>query len=394
MRLRTDQKIVIDQQINVTKIIFANQLRGVAALLVMISHLGGVFILMSPVVSWVTSSPQQHVGRPAILYLTSWRWLDFGPLGVGIFFLISGFVIPISLSSQSSGRFLIARSFRIFPTFWVALTVEWLAVLAQSHLYHRPMSFTPPIYFENASLLDTALNNGYVDLVNWTLAIEVKFYILMAVMRRWIRCGRVMPLLGVGVFGLVVSIAENYGFINVSPVLASEPTFIGFMLIGTLFYYRMTGMVSYRKTFWGGVLLVVLFVASWRLGPMRMLFPFVTADYFYAIIIFCLAYNARGLFRPMIYLDFFADISFPFYLIHSVIGFSIMTFIMQMLKMPYAVALPCGFAGGVLLAYLLHIAIECPSMMLGKALSRMPVRNRGKGNLSAIVAAGSQDRRI
>jgi peptidoglycan/LPS O-acetylase OafA/YrhL len=369
MRVRIDQEIGSAQLSSATRIIFANQLRGLAAVFVMLSHFGWVFILMSPIVSGVTSSPELHIGHPAILYLTSWRWMNFGPFGVGIFFLISGFVIPLSLRSHSAGKFLIARGFRIFPTFWIALLIEWLAVFAQSRFYGRPMAFSPFIYVCNASLIDTTLNNGYVDLVNWTLAIEVKFYILMAILRPWILRGRVTPLICVSVVAFAIAAAERHAIIKVSPALANEPMFIGFMLIGTLFHYRMTGLVSNRKACGTGSLLIGLFLASWGVGPAHDIFEFAT-NYIYALIIFWAFYAARARFRPIRYLDFLADISYPLYLIHSVIGFSIMVFIIEVLHGSYALALPCGLGGAALLAYLLHRTIERPIMKLGKKLSK------------------------
>ncbi len=352
------------------KIIFANQLRGLAALMVVASHLIGVFILMGPDVNWVTSSPHYHIGHPLIVGLISWRWLNFGPLGVGIFFLISGFVIPLSLESHPPGRFLVARFFRIFPTLWTALFLEWLTVSAQSRFYGIDMAFGPLAYLSNAALLDTVFDKNFVDMVNWTLCIEIKFYVLMALLRPWILRGRVTPLVVFSALAFALAAAQKHGVIHISSVLADEPMYIGFMFIGTVFYYRIAGLISSVKALGTGAMLTGLFALGWRAGPLGALFPVVTVNYLYAVAIFGAAYFARRHFRAIGFLDFLADISYPLYLIHAIIGFSLMEFIINILHLPYAVALPCGFTGVVLLAWLLHNLAERPSNKFGKRLAR------------------------
>lgn len=357
------------------RIVFANQLRGIAASFVVLSHLGGVFILMGPTVGWVISAPEVQVGHPLILHLTRWNWLNFGALGVAIFFLISGFVIPLSLRSQGPRAFLVARVFRIFPTLWIALLAEWLAVFAQSKFYGRPMAFTPLIYFCNASLIDTITDNGYVDLVNWTLAIEVKFYLLMALLRPWVLRGRVLPLIGFSMLAAAVASAQRHGLIHLPGLLANEPMYIGFMLIGTVFHYRMTGLIGAGRAVGAGAVLLGLFALCWREGPSQDLFPSVTANYVYGLAIFGAAYAARDWFRPVRWLDFLADVSFPLYLIHSVLGYSVMTFTVRVLGFSYMPALAAALVVAISLAWAMHRIVERPSLAFGK---RMAGRLQGR----------------
>ncbi len=351
------------------KLIFANQLRGLAALSVMLSHLGGVFVLMGPLVGWMISAPEVHVGEPAILRVTRLSWLNEGAFGVAVFFLISGFVIPFSLRAQDRTAFLIARGFRIYPLLWAALLLEWLAVFAQHRLYGRAMAFPAATYLSNALLLDTVFG-GYVDLVNWTLAIEVKFYLLMALMRPWILAGRVLPLFAWALFGLAVAAAQRYGLIHLNDQLADEPMLIGFMLIGTLFHYHLVGRLGAAASLGAGSVLFGLFVCCWRLSPMRALFPSLTMNYLYALVLFLASYLARGRFRSVGWLDRLADISFPLYLIHSIIGYSVMTFSIVRLGCGYAAALAIALAVVLPLAWLLHRLVEVPSLRLGKRLAR------------------------
>ena len=352
------------------KVVFANQLRAVAALSVMLSHWGGVYILMGPLVGWITSTPVVDAGRPAILRLTMLPDCNFGAFGVAIFFLISGFVIPFSLRAQPAGAFLVARVWRIFPTLCAALLLEWLAVFGQSRLYGRAMAYPVSAYLWNACLLDTTVGSGYVDLVNWTLAIEVKFYLLMALLRPMVLAGRLLPLFGWSLAALAVALAQRHGWLPIGDVLANEPMSIGFMLIGVVFHYRLEGRIGAARGLGAGLALAVLFLLCWRFGPNRGLYPDARWSYLYALALFLSAYAARGRFRPRRWLDAMADISYPFYLIHSIIGYSAMTFATVHFGFGYAEAVPFAAAIVLPLAWLLHQLVERPSTRLGKHLAR------------------------
>lgn len=52
----------------------------------------------------------------------------YGYLGVQLFFMISGYVILLSMQGKTVRQFLIARMQRLFPAFWVACTLTFLVV--------------------------------------------------------------------------------------------------------------------------------------------------------------------------------------------------------------------------------------------------------------------------
>lgn len=90
-----------------TKVIFADQLRTIAFLSVVIVHWVGVYSIHKDVVSRLTSSPLsnnnfEYIYRAINLPLPNF---NYGPFGVSIFFLISGFVVSFSLRSRSSISF-------------------------------------------------------------------------------------------------------------------------------------------------------------------------------------------------------------------------------------------------------------------------------------------------
>ncbi|HEN3634123.1 TPA: acyltransferase family protein, partial [Yersinia enterocolitica] len=82
------------------KIIFANQLRGIAAIMVVMSHYLGSFFYRQDLVSARIGSDSIPINKPwyaDFILNIPLNSFNFGPLGVSIFFLISGFVILFSL---------------------------------------------------------------------------------------------------------------------------------------------------------------------------------------------------------------------------------------------------------------------------------------------------------
>jgi peptidoglycan/LPS O-acetylase OafA/YrhL len=112
-----------------------------------------------------------------------------GGLGVGIFFVLSGFLITTLLlreelasGSISFGGFYIRRFFRIFPPYFLTLGVYLLIGLVPSQHELRTKVFNGLPYF-------LSLRNEYVPkgiavafTHSWSLSVEEKFYLLWPVL--------------------------------------------------------------------------------------------------------------------------------------------------------------------------------------------------------------------
>ena len=88
-----------------------NILRGIACLMVIIDHI-----------------------------FFSTKYFNIGAFGVGIFFLVSGFVIPISLkSAKNPVTFMVRRCFRLYPV--IVLVLGFIVLYS---------AFIKPIYIRYA----------------------------------------------------------------------------------------------------------------------------------------------------------------------------------------------------------------------------------------------------
>ncbi|WP_348773861.1 acyltransferase [Micromonospora sp. WMMD964] len=102
----------------------------------------------------------------------------YGWMGVEFFFVISGFVICMSCWGRSVADFAISRVTRLMPAYVFAV----LATSAALTLW--PLENGPPQpshVLINATMLQTFLGIPNIDSVYWTLFVELKFYLLFAV---------------------------------------------------------------------------------------------------------------------------------------------------------------------------------------------------------------------
>ena len=101
------------------------------------------------------------------------RVATYGSLGVPLFFMISGFVILMTAQNRSGIEFINSRIARLYPSFWVAVL---LSALALALLADDPPSLAN--IAANLTMQPHVFDQPYIDMVYWTLVVEIKFYAL------------------------------------------------------------------------------------------------------------------------------------------------------------------------------------------------------------------------
>jgi peptidoglycan/LPS O-acetylase OafA/YrhL len=148
-------------------IIAVDLLRFVCALLVLGNHFGIAF--------WRSPSPHSAI----VLAGAPWRFdgsalARVGWIGVELFFVISGLVIARSAIGLRWTGFLWKRTLRLAPAAWICGTIT-LAVLLASGRFGFSGLFGP--WWRSVRFWP---GGEQIDASYWTLAIEVAFYLLMA----------------------------------------------------------------------------------------------------------------------------------------------------------------------------------------------------------------------
>jgi peptidoglycan/LPS O-acetylase OafA/YrhL len=119
----------------------------------------------------------------------------YGWLGVEVFFVVSGFIIPYSLWRggyvwpRDFGRFLLKRWVRLDPPYWVAIALAlglWHLSALTPGFAGRPPEWNPGQLAAHLGYLNAFIGYPWIIPVFWTLAVEVQFYLLV---------GLIFPLL-------------------------------------------------------------------------------------------------------------------------------------------------------------------------------------------------------
>ena len=119
-------------------------------------------------------------GQPATEHFpTLHRFTAYGIFGVPLFFVISGFVILMSAWSRDVPAFVASRVGRLFPAYWVAVLATGALLV---WIWPDGKDVGTSRVLANLTMLQSAFGAGNLDGVYWTLWVELRFYVLVAVL--------------------------------------------------------------------------------------------------------------------------------------------------------------------------------------------------------------------
>lgn len=160
---------------------FVDGLRGLAAVSVMLFHLG-----------------TGDLRAPLSTALSRWTTAacGYGWIGVHVFFTLSGFVIAHSLGRQRLGlrnaaRFVLRRQVRLDPPYWCAIAVGVALSVIAARMRPSVPRFVPDLrdVVAHVFYVYDLLGRPGISSVFWSLCIEVQFYLLfvlvLLLLQRW-----------------------------------------------------------------------------------------------------------------------------------------------------------------------------------------------------------------
>ncbi len=363
------------------RLLFAHVLRGIAASLVVVSHLYDGFWTETVVAPSMIAAPQHAWALPAIVsaVVALAPQHATGHVGVAIFFLVSGFVIPFSVERQSRLGFLVARAMRIWPTYAAGFAVSVAAIVVSARYHAMPLPFRWSSAVLQALFVGDLAWRPTIDGVVWTLQIEVRFYLLVLLLAPAIRRGALAPILaaaaGCLLFGSVVNGLLPQGFGGRHLYLAMlamtlTAQMLPYLLIGTVLHLLHRGTVGVRDATVAIALLFVAMALQWPAGLVAATLRTGLVCYALSVVVFvaCWRGNRRMHAAPRV-LVWLADISYPLYAAHAMLGFVVLRLLLEGGVPAYA-ALPLVTLLVLAAAQALHRLVEEPTHRMGRAWGR------------------------
>lgn len=313
-------------------------MRGIAATMVMVHH-------------FTYANRNFSAAFPAFTGLLRYCWL-----GVWMFFVISGFVIPYAMYSMNyrisddAWSFFLRRIVRLEPAYIVSVFVAFALAFAATR---TPGYGGPP----EPSLKDFSLQFLYLCqwfhvpwLIDpaWSLAIEFQFYLFMLAAAPLL-LSRSMPVklsFFAAVLAMSLLVPDKRALFHYLPCFA-----IGFAVF--LFYIKRIGFP---------VLLALCVVCS-AFNALQSGIPIAVAAVISAALIFI------PIHRPVPVLSFLGTISYSLYLVHTLVGVRIVNLAMRTSSQwIYVGGLAAAIAASLSAAIALWYFVERPSHLQARII--------------------------
>lgn len=293
----------------IERIDFLDGLRGIAILLVVLYH---------------TYSNAWKDLVPFFAPSFEFPLVKFGDLGVPLFFLISGFVITMSLERcQSFSEFILKRWLRLFP----AMLIATILILLTANLFSfRPLgevrliSAVSGLTFISSTFFDWIFNKdqGMLEGGFWSLFVEVKFYIVAGLI--YFKFGQkkmIHALLAMffcyTVFDVLKTQFNQELLANLYTILNwLDFKYCGWFASGALFYRFF--MYKHKASFAIALFVALLSARNWGGLMSSTMVAFVVIIGIFACSMF--SRHLQGMLSNKL-LTFFGYISYPLYLIHE-----------------------------------------------------------------------------
>ena len=291
---------------------------------------------------------------PQLRELTKYAYV-----GINFFFIISGFVIFMSIADNNSNRFIASRFSRLFPAYWLAVILTSLVTL---FIGGETFSITVQQFLANMTMLNPLLGHSPIDSAYWTLFIELQFYFVVFLILKLNLSRYFLHLIAFTIVGSTLLLFTEWAT-KVDMWHGIFPHWSGYFAVGCLFYLiKRDGLNSYN-----GLLLIVgyLFVLkqSTLFGQLMsqwfaiefntQVLAVINSLFFFSFCVTALCKNHPFRRKACFSLGV---LTYPLYLLHQHIGYMLFNAYGEQHNIAWLVVVTV--AAMLLLAYLVHQVFE------------------------------------
>jgi peptidoglycan/LPS O-acetylase OafA/YrhL len=205
-----------------------------------------------------------------------------------------------------------------------------------------------------------------IDGIIWTLEIELKFYVVCALIARLLRGGSLWTFTVPAVLLTTVIAFHQQPWGTATKLLAFNAEYMMFMFVGVAFNFLFRQCI--RRTTFAAVAagtLLLFFAGMFISGEPNK----VMMSYGAAFALFSVAAMLATSWPKTRLLSFLADVSYPLYVVHGVAGYAILAHMITAGAAPLmAIIAALSFAMGV--SWMLHVLVETPAHRLGQRLAK------------------------
>lgn len=247
----------------------------------------------------------------------------YGYLGVELFFMISGFVIVLSVKAGNLRQFAISRAVRLYPALWACCTITFIVI----KLLGEPR-YTSNFkeYVASMTLTSEFLGISNVESAYWSIFVEIKFYMMVGILlllKQHRHLEKIFPL-----WLLTAAACELAGYQGARKLLLTD--YAAYFVAGANFYWIWTegGNVRRHLTTLAALLLSLKHSIEFgRLLETVYSTPFSTLTIGTLIIaafitMHLIATKRTGVLGRVNW-AFVGALTYPLYLLHQTIGFII-----------------------------------------------------------------------
>lgn len=329
-------------------------LRGVAILMVLFCHFGGAL---------------KQINQKSLYD----SFHDFGRFGVQMFFIISGFVIPLSLDKgryqlSDYGRFLYKRFLRLQLPYTIGVLITFGLVYLSYKYRHEVFPENTITFLETFFYLHAPADNP----VFWTLQVEVQYYFFI---------------------GLLFPLLLKYRKLSILLILLLS-------VLNQIEFFQQILFITYLPFFCIGITCYVIYTSQHSFIPYVAVLPFLLLTILYKFTLIETGLSIATLAIILFYkkgipqwLHFPGEVSYSVYLIHFPIGIKFLNLMKTKINSNYypflfLAAIVIVFAAG----WILYKLFEKPSEIMSKKIKYTGAKH-GESNDVRILSTESTEHR-